>query len=64
MNAVIDYDEFGLFHENIAEYALTVNEIPGVERIDTAVGADDNGPRIVSALRWDDAPAEVVLVHG
>ena len=58
---MIDYHEFGLFHENIAEYALTVTEIPGVERIDTAVG---DGPRIVSALRWDDAPAEVVLVHG
>ena len=61
---MIDYDEFGLFHENIAEYALTVTEIPGVERIDTAVGVDDDGPRAVSALRWGDAPVEVVLVHG
>jgi pimeloyl-ACP methyl ester carboxylesterase len=64
VNAVIDYDEFGLFHENIAEYALTVTDLPGVERIDTAVDADDDGSRIVSALRWHDAPAEVVLVHG
>jgi pimeloyl-ACP methyl ester carboxylesterase len=64
VNAVIAYDEFGLFHENIAEYALTVTDVPGVERIDTAVGTDGDGSRIVSALRWHDAPAEVVLVHG
>ena len=46
---MIDYDEFGLFHENIAEFALTVAENPVVERIDTVVAADDDGPRTVSA---------------
>ena len=61
MSVVIDYDEFGLFHENIAEYALPVTDIPDVERIDTAV---DDRSRVVSALRWNDAASEVVLVHG
>ncbi|HYN32906.1 MAG TPA: alpha/beta hydrolase, partial [Ilumatobacteraceae bacterium] len=64
MSAVIDYDEFGLFHENIAEFALTVAELPVVERIDTIVANDDDGPRLVSALRWGDTAPEVVLVHG
>jgi len=64
VSGVIDYDEFGLFHENIAEYELTVTDMPAVERIDTAVGADDDAARVVSALRWHDAPSEVVVVHG
>ena len=64
MIAVIDYDEFGLFHENIEEFALTVAEMPVVERIDTVVATDDDGPRRVSALRWGDTAPDVVLVHG
>ena len=54
------YDEFGLFHENIAEYDLHVDELPPVARIETMV-ADG---RTVSALRWGDAEPELVLVHG
>ncbi len=61
---MIDYDEFGLFHENIAEFALDVAEMPMVERIDTVVATDDDGPRVVSALRWGDSAPEVVFVHG
>ena len=61
---MIDYDEFGLFHENIAEFALDVADMPVVERIDTVVAADDEGPRVVSALRWGDSAPDVVFVHG
>ena len=60
---MIDYDEFGLLHENIAEFALDVAELPVVERVDTVVATDD-GQREVSALRWGDSAPEVVLVHG
>ena len=59
-----DYDEFGLFHENIAEYALAVTQVPPVERIDTPVSDGDGGTRIVSALRWGTGSPEFVLVHG
>jgi pimeloyl-ACP methyl ester carboxylesterase len=57
---LVDYDEFGLFHENIAEYDLEVAEAPPVERIETVL---DDG-RAVSALRWGSSPPEIVLVHG
>ncbi len=56
-----DYDEFGLFAENIAEFHLDV-EIPPVERIDVDLPRDPG--RHVSALKWGTEPAEVVLVHG
>jgi pimeloyl-ACP methyl ester carboxylesterase len=58
--AVIEYDEFGLFHENIAEFELSVTEVPPVARVDTLV----DGGRNVSALRWGSASPEVVFVHG
>ncbi len=60
MSAVRDYDEFGLFHENIAEFALDITEVPQVERV--AVGVADG--REVSALLWGGAAPEVVFVHG
>jgi pimeloyl-ACP methyl ester carboxylesterase len=56
---VTGYDEFGLFHENIAEYALDVT-FPPVVRIDTEVAPG----RTVSALRWGTAHVEVVFLHG
>jgi pimeloyl-ACP methyl ester carboxylesterase len=56
------YDEFGLFHENIAEFGLDVDEIPPVVRIDTPV--DAAGTRIVSALRWGTGEPDYVLLHG
>jgi pimeloyl-ACP methyl ester carboxylesterase len=58
------YDEFGLFHENIAEYGLDVDDRPAVERIDTPVPAGDGASRTVSALRWGTDPVEIVFVHG
>jgi pimeloyl-ACP methyl ester carboxylesterase len=58
--ALVPYDEFGLFHENVAEYRLDVELPPVVRRTDVALA----GGRVVSALVWGDAPPELVLVHG
>lgn len=58
----VEYDEFALFHENIAEFDLDVGELPAVERVDVelphALG------RRVSTLRWGTGPAEIIFVHG
>jgi hypothetical protein len=56
----IAYDEFGLFHENAAEYGLPFTSPPVVRRVEVSVAEG----RAVSALVWDDAPAEVVFIHG
>lgn len=59
----IPYDEFGLFHENAAEYGLPFDAPPVVSR--TSVQVPDG--RHVSALVWGDRPTdevEVVFVHG
>ena len=65
MSVVIDYDEFGLFHENIAEFALCGHrrsrESNGSTRWSEST---PTAPASSSALRWGDAPSEVVLVHG
>lgn len=63
-DATFDYDEFGLFHENIAEFGLEVTEAPVVARVDTAVADGNGGTRTVSALRWGTGEPEFVLVHG
>jgi pimeloyl-ACP methyl ester carboxylesterase len=55
---MVDYDEFGLFGENIEEFGLSCAP-PEVARIDTIVDG-----RTVSALRWGDDPVEVVFLHG
>ncbi|MDX2381511.1 MAG: alpha/beta hydrolase [Acidimicrobiia bacterium] len=62
----IDYDEFGLFHENIAEYDLDVSARPVVRRVETAVSAEPDGgsSRTVSALRWGDDDVAIVCLHG
>jgi pimeloyl-ACP methyl ester carboxylesterase len=59
---LIFYDEFGLFHENAAEYGLPFPGPPDVGRIDVEV---EPGRR-VSSLVWgaDTGPPELVLVHG
>jgi len=62
--AVTDYDEFGLFHENIAEFDLSVAAAPSVERVETLVNGDDGSTRAVSALRWGSDDPEFVLLHG
>jgi pimeloyl-ACP methyl ester carboxylesterase len=60
---VTDYDEFGLFHENIAEFDLAVDVVPPVERVEATV-SDDGSTRVVSALRWGSGDPEVVFLHG
>ncbi len=54
------YDEFALFHENVAEYGLAATLPPTVARV--AVTLPDG--RTLSGLRWGAAAPRVVLVHG
>lgn len=61
-----EYDEFGLFHENIAEFGLSVAAMPTVERHAVSIHSegDATSARQVSALLWGSDPADVVFVHG
>jgi len=54
------YDEFGLFHENAAEYGLPYDGPPTVRRVDVEVSPG----RAVSSLVWGTGSPELVLVHG
>jgi pimeloyl-ACP methyl ester carboxylesterase len=56
----VDYDEFGLFHENAAEYGLSFDGPPTVRRAFASV----SGGRRLSALVWQDGEPELVLLHG
>jgi pimeloyl-ACP methyl ester carboxylesterase len=56
----VHYDEFGLFHENIAEFALAATAQPSVERITVPTA----GERQISALKWGTGSPRLVLVHG
>ena len=56
----VAYDEFALFHENIAEYGLAVSSSPVVSR----VGFTLEDGRTISALKWGTAAPRLVLVHG
>lgn len=58
--ARIEYDEFGLFHENAAEFGLPYDGPPVVRR----EAVDLEPGRALSALVWGDGPAELVLIHG
>jgi pimeloyl-ACP methyl ester carboxylesterase len=60
VHSVPAYDEFGLFHENAAEYDLPFDAPPVVRRVEVEVSP---GRRISSLLWGTDAP-ELVLVHG
>ena len=60
MPELISYDEFGLFHENAAEYGLPYPGPPDVRRVDVEVSPG----RKVSSLVWGTGPPELVLVHG
>jgi pimeloyl-ACP methyl ester carboxylesterase len=55
-----DYDEFGLFHENAAEFGLPFDRPPVVRRAAVEVAPG----RSLSALVWGTGPPEVVLLHG
>jgi pimeloyl-ACP methyl ester carboxylesterase len=56
----VEYDEFGLFHQNAEEYGLPFDQTPLVRR----VSADMGDGRQLSALRWKEAEPELVLLHG
>ena len=56
----VDYDEFGLFHENAEEWGLSFDGPPVVRR----VGVDVAPGRRLSALVWKDEQPELVLLHG
>jgi pimeloyl-ACP methyl ester carboxylesterase len=56
----VEYDEFGLFHENAAEYGLPFAGPPAVRRVSAEVG----GGRRLSALLWGSRDPELVLLHG
>ena len=60
MTGRVDYDEFGLFHENAAEYGLPFDRPPAVRR----AAADVARGRRLSALVWQDRDPELVLLHG
>lgn len=57
---MIEYDEFGLFAENIAEYGIDSSVTPIVKRVSVGVAKD----RSLSALVWGDTDPRLVLVHG
>lgn len=59
---MIEYDEFGLFGENITEFELAVDQTPTVERVAVDVAHDPG--RGISALRWGSGEPEIVFVHG
>jgi pimeloyl-ACP methyl ester carboxylesterase len=56
----IAYDEFGLFHENAAEYGIPFEGPPTVrrERVEIAPGYS------LSALVWGTSEPELVFLHG
>jgi pimeloyl-ACP methyl ester carboxylesterase len=56
----VEYDEFGLFHENAEEYGIPWRGPPEVRRESVEV----DGGRRVSALLWGERAPEVVLLHG
>lgn len=58
--AQVPYDEFGLFHENAAEYGLKYDGPPAVRR----VGLRSASGHEVSALQWGTDDPEIVLIHG
>jgi pimeloyl-ACP methyl ester carboxylesterase len=56
----VEYDEFGLFHENASEYGIPYDGPPVVRR--EQVDFDDG--RHLSALVWGEADPDLVLFHG
>jgi pimeloyl-ACP methyl ester carboxylesterase len=60
MTERVDYDEFSFFHENAAEHGLPFDAPPVVRRADVEVAPG----RHLSALVWQEAPPELVFLHG
>jgi pimeloyl-ACP methyl ester carboxylesterase len=55
-----DYDEFGLLHENAAEWDIPFDDPPSVARRSVVL----DGGQAVSYLRWGDGDPELVFLHG
>jgi pimeloyl-ACP methyl ester carboxylesterase len=65
----IDYDEFGLFHQNAEEHRLPFDRPPTVRRVFANVDPPDptsptSRGRRLSALVWQDRDPQLVLLHG
>jgi pimeloyl-ACP methyl ester carboxylesterase len=62
----VDYDEFGLFHENAEEFGLPFDHPPAVRRVfaDVEPNTPMAGGRRLSALVWQARDPELVLLHG
>ncbi|NQV97621.1 MAG: alpha/beta hydrolase [Acidimicrobiaceae bacterium] len=58
--AMINYDEFAMFAENVSEYSLNVATMPKVERVSLVLP----DARTISALKWGTQSPQIVLVHG
>ncbi len=58
--ALLEYDEFGLFHENAAEFGLPFDAPPVVRRESVEVRPGQH----LSALVWGSEEPELVLLHG
>ena len=58
--STVEYDEFGLFHENAAEFGLAFDRPPVVRRESVEVRP---GHRL-SVLVWGSTEPELVLLHG
>jgi len=56
----IEYDEFGLFHENASEFGLPYDRPPTVRRESVEI---EPGRRL-SSLVWGVSEPELVLLHG
>jgi pimeloyl-ACP methyl ester carboxylesterase len=54
------YDEFGLFHENAAEFGIAFDAPPVVHRVSVPIGEGYE----LSALQWGSDTPEIVLLHG
>jgi pimeloyl-ACP methyl ester carboxylesterase len=71
----VEYDEFGLFHQNAEEYGLPYDRPPTVRRVYADVDPVDSTASVtaaastapgrrLSALAWQDRDPELVLLHG
>ena len=56
----VEYDEFGLFHENAQEFGIPYPGPPAVRRQSVEVGPG----RALSALVWGLSEPELVFLHG
>src|SRR5262245_1796968 len=57
---MIEYDEFGLFHENAEEFGIPYAGPPAVRRVATEL---EDGRRL-SSLVWGARAPDLVLLHG